>query len=104
MNESNYSDDYLQINFAERRVTLEGREVELTPTEYDLLRELVLNRGKVMTHRMLLQRVWGEEYGDESSYVRVFITRLRRKLDSGSPVPKYIKTISGVGYRFEPTR
>ena len=57
-----------------------------------------------MTQRMLLQRVWGEEYGDESGYVRVFINRLRRKLDSGSSIPKYIKTISGVGYRFEPMR
>ena len=102
--ERNYSDDHLQINFAERRVTLEGSEVELTPAEYNLLRELVLNRGKVMTHRMLLQRVWGEEYGDELGYVRTFIHRLRRKLDSGSSIPKYIKTISGVGYRFEPTQ
>ncbi len=101
--EPNYSDDYLQVNFAERRVTLLGNEVDLTPTEYALLRELVLNRGKVMTHRMLLHRVWGEEYGDESGYVRVFITRLRHKLDSGSPVPKYIKSISGVGYRYEVT-
>ncbi len=90
----------LQVNLAERRVTLKGQAVELTSTEYDLLRELVLEVGKVLTHRMLLQKVWGAEYGDETEYVRVFINRLRRKLDDDPGNPKYIKTESRVGYRF----
>lgn len=101
MAEPNYTDGHLQMNFAERRVVLQEKEVNLTPTEYDLLRELVQNHGKVMTHKMLLQRVWGEEYGDESSYVRTFINRVRRKIEPGGTQQKYIKTISGVGYRFD---
>ncbi|MEE9201869.1 MAG: response regulator transcription factor [Dehalococcoidia bacterium] len=90
----------LQVNFAERRVTVGGREVNLTATEYSLLRELILNRGKVLTHRMLLNRVWGPEYGDERDYVRVFVGRLRHKLGDDAASPKYIRTESGVGYRF----
>ncbi len=90
----------LEINLAERRVTLFGQDVDLTPTEYNLLRELVLNRGKMLTHRMLLQKVWGAEYGDETEYVRVFVNRLRRKLGDDSGNPRYIKTEAGVGYRF----
>ena len=90
----------LQVNLAERTVTLLGQNVDLTPTEYNLLRELVLNRGKMLTHRTLLQQVWGAEYGDETEYVRVFISRLRRKLGDDSEPPRYIKTEAGVGYRF----
>jgi two-component system KDP operon response regulator KdpE len=90
----------LEVNFAERRVTLTGIEVALTPTEYRVLQELVLNVGKVLTHRTLLQRVWGPEYGEESEYVRVFVNRLRRKLGEEQADPKYIKNERGVGYRF----
>lgn len=90
----------LQVNFAERRVTIAGEDVELTSTEYSLLQELVLHRGKVLTHRMLLHSVWGPEYGDERDYVRVFVNRLRRKLGDDAANPRYIRTESGVGYRF----
>jgi two-component system KDP operon response regulator KdpE len=90
----------LQVNFAERRVTLGGWEVKLTSTEYSLLKELLLHRGKVLTHRMLLNRVWGPEYGEEKEYVRVFVSRLRHKLGDDSTNPRYIRTESGVGYRF----
>ncbi len=91
----------LQINFGERRVTVAGKEVKLTPTEYNLLQELVLNVNKVLTHRMLLGKVWGLEYGQEREYLRVFIRRLRKQLEPDPENPRYIITVRGVGYRFE---
>ena len=91
----------LQINFVERRVFVAGNEVRLTPTEYSLLQELVLNAGKVLTHSDLLKKVWGPEYGQESEYLRVFIGRLRAKLEPAPTKPRYINTVPGVGYRFE---
>lgn len=91
------SDD-LQINFAERLVTVGGRAVNLSPHEYDLLRELAQNAGKVLTHQMLLSRVWGSEYGNETEYLRVYIGRLRNKLEADPKKPKHILTKTGVGY------
>lgn len=90
--------DTLQINFAERLVTFDGRAVNLSPTEYDLLRELAQNVGKVLTHQMLLSRVWGAEYGNETEYLRVYIGRLRNKIESDPKNPKHILTKTGVGY------
>ncbi len=75
-------------------------EVRLTPTEFALLGQLVSHAGKVLTHRQLLQRVWGPEYGDEAEYLRVYVQRLRRKLESEPTSPRYILTEPGVGYRF----
>ncbi len=91
------SDD-LQINFAERLVTVDSRAVNLSPTEYDLLRELAQNVGKVLTHQMLLSRVWGAEYGNETEYLRVYVGRLRSKIESDPKNPKHILTKTGVGY------
>jgi len=93
----------LEINFVERRVTVAGNEVRLTPTEYSLLRELALNVGKVFTHSDLLKKVWGPEYGLEREYLRVFIGRLRAKLEPDPANPRYISTVPGVGYRFQAT-
>ena len=90
----------LTINFSRRQVTLNDEEVKLTPTEYSILEQLVQNAGKVMTHQMLLNRVWGPEYTEENEYLRVYIGRLRRKLDPGPNGPKFIVTEQGVGYRF----
>ena len=90
----------LEVNFAERRVTLSGREVKLTPTEYSLLQQLVLHRGKVLTHEMLLRSVWGPEYNGEKEYIRVFVNRIRRKIGDNPSDPRWIKTQPGVGYRF----
>ena len=90
----------LKIDFAIRQVSLRGERVDLTPTEYDLLKELAQNAGKVMTHKMLLQRVWGSGYGDEMNYIRVFITRLRKKLGEDAKSAKYIENVPRVGYRF----
>jgi len=96
------SDD-LKINFVERRATLAGKEVKLTPTEYSLLQELVLNTGRILTHVYLLNKIWGPEYRREAEYLRVFISRLRKKLESDSRDPKYILTVPGVGYTFKST-
>jgi len=93
----------LKINFVERRVTVAGKEVKLTPTEYKLLQELVLNANKVLTHGMLLGKVWGPEYGEEKEYLRVFIGRLRKELEPDPESPRYIVTIPGVGYQFKAT-
>ena len=90
----------IEINFVQRRVTLAGREVKLTPTEYNLLQELALNANKVLTHSMLLRRVWGPEYGQEKEYLRVFVNRLRGKLEAHPENPEYIITIPGMGYQF----
>ncbi|MFC1967483.1 response regulator transcription factor [Chloroflexota bacterium] len=87
----------LEINFAMRRVTVGGREIKLTPTEYSVLQQLAVNKDKVLTHSMLLQSVWGSEYSSEKEYLRVFIGRLRKKLEKGKK-PGYIQTVPGVGY------
>jgi len=95
-----YRGDRLEVNFASRRVTVDGRPVNLTPTEFNLLQELILNRGKVLTHSHLLQKVWGPEYRDEKEYLHVFIGRLRSKLHFDPKDQRYIQTIPGVGYQF----
>ncbi len=96
--QTNFAFDGLEINFAKRHVTVDGTEVVLTPTEYSLLQHLAVNSDKVLTHSMLLQSVWGNEYSSEKEYLRVFVGRLRRKLEPDPKNPKYIQTIPGVGY------
>lgn len=96
--QTNFTCDGMEINFAKRRVTVDGQEVTLTPTEYSLLQHLAVNCDKVLTHNMLLQSVWGNEYSSEKEYLRVFVGRLRRKLEADPKNPKYIQTIPGVGY------
>jgi two-component system KDP operon response regulator KdpE len=93
-------DEHFQIDFGRRLVTVDGREIRLTPTEYGLLEQLASNPGKLMTHTVLLQRVWGPEYRDELDYLRVFIRRLRRKIEQDPAEPQYILTEARVGYRF----
>jgi two-component system KDP operon response regulator KdpE len=90
----------LRIQFAERRVTRGGAEIKLTPTEYALLVQLARSAGKVLTHTVLLQRVWGPEYRDESDYLWAYVRRLRRKLEPDPEHPRYLLTEPGVGYRF----
>jgi len=91
----------LEINFNARRVTLAGKEVKLTPIEYNLLQELVLNAGKVLTHTHLLQKIWGQEYLSENQYLHVYIRNLRNKLEANPAKPKYFIMVSGVGYMFQ---
>ena len=93
-------DERLTIDFARREVLVEGQRVNLRPTEYRLLYHLVQNAGYVQTHEMLLTKVCGPEYRDESHYLRLYITYLRQKLEADHAHPKYILTERGVGYRF----
>jgi two-component system, OmpR family, KDP operon response regulator KdpE len=86
------------VDLERRRVSVGGREVHLTPTEYDLLTVLVAHPNKVLTDRMLLQSVWGSGY-DEHNYLHVYMKRLRRKLERDPPVPRHLVTEPGVGYR-----
>jgi two-component system KDP operon response regulator KdpE len=90
----------LRIDFPHRLVTVAGREVHLTPTEFELLTELATNAGKVLTHQMLLTRVWGPESAESTHYLRVYINQLRNKLESQPTRPRFIMTEPGVGYRF----
>jgi two-component system KDP operon response regulator KdpE len=93
--------DDLEMDLANRQVRRDGTELHLTPTEFALLRELVVNRGKLMTHSQLLRRVWGPGYETETEYVRVYVRRLRAKLElEGSP--PLILTQPRVGYRLAP--
>jgi len=90
----------LRVDFAQRLVQVNGQEVKLTPTEYDLLKALIKNSGKIMTRQMLLSQVWGTGYGTESHYLHVYVGQLRRKIEPDPSHPRFILTISGVGYRF----
>ena len=94
-------DDYLSINFAQRKVIVNGKEILLRPTEYRLLYQLVSNAGKLLHHETLLSRVWGPEYRDEDHYVRLYITYLRQKIEKDPKNPKYIISERGLGYRFK---
>jgi len=91
--------DGLEVDLARRTVTAAGAEVHLTPIEFDLLRLLVRNRGRLMTHRELLMSVWGPGYGDDTQVLRAHIANLRRKIEP-TQGPRYIRTEPGVGYRF----
>lgn len=91
----------IMIDFSKRQVSVAGNEIKLTPTEYNLLQELVLNAGKVLTHTYLLNKVWGPEYHDETEYLHVFARRLRLKLEHNPADPRYLMTVPGVGYQFQ---
>ena len=90
----------LEIDFETRHVRAHGSDVRLTPKEFELLRYLVAHSGKPVTHRELLQAVWGPDYGDEPEYLRVFINQVRKKIEPNPAKPKYILTEPWVGYKF----
>jgi two-component system KDP operon response regulator KdpE len=92
------------IDFESREVTVRGRNVHLTPKEYDVLKHLVANQGKPLTHRRLLQSVWGPDYGEETENLRVVINQLRKKIEIDPARPKYILTEPWIGYRFQTPR
>jgi two-component system KDP operon response regulator KdpE len=98
-----YASGDLEINFITTQVTMSGNLVKLTPTEYNLLQELVLNTGKVLPHSYLLHKIWGTEYGCQREYLHVFVARLRAKLEPDPAKPTYIITVPGMGYRFQAT-
>lgn len=90
----------LEIDIAHRRVTLSGNEVDLTRTEFDILSYLARNADCVVTSRMILEQIWGPEYGEDTQTLRVHISNLRRKIEPHPSVPRYILTEPGVGFRF----
>jgi two-component system KDP operon response regulator KdpE len=91
----------LQIDFERRTVSARGHRCRLTPKEFELLRQLVTNQGKTLTHRWLLQSVWGPDYGEEMESLRVLVNQLRKKIEPDPAKPRYILTEPWVGYRFE---
>jgi len=92
----------LKIDFERRRVVVNGKPVHLTPTEFELLKHLVVNQGKPMSHLKLLHLLWGPEHSDDREPLRVFIGQLRKKIEPDPDQPRYIHTEPLVGYRFDP--
>ncbi|MBI3430973.1 MAG: two-component system response regulator KdpE [Hydrogenophilales bacterium] len=90
----------ITVDLARRQVIRDGSEVHLTPIEYRLLALLIANAGRVLTHRQLLREVWGPSHAEDTHYLRVYMTGLRRKLEMNPAQPRHIRTESGVGYRF----
>ena len=91
----------VEVDFLSRQVTVRGRNVRLTPKEFDLLRYLATHPNKVIAHRELLQAVWGPDYGDEVEYLRVFVNQLRKKIEPQPAKPRYLLTEPWVGYRLD---
>jgi two-component system, OmpR family, KDP operon response regulator KdpE len=94
-----YRIEGLEVDLTRRRVTVQGEEVQLTPTEYELLRLLVTHAGKVLTHSQILKQIWGVAYMEQPHVLRVNISNLRRKIEKDPSRPRYIITEPGVGYR-----
>ena len=94
-----FQSEGLTVDLVHRRITREGAEVKLSPKEYDILQQLVIHAGKVLTHRHLLREVWGSENDDDVAYLRVYIRQLRSKLETDPAQPTLILTEPGVGYR-----
>ena len=89
----------LRIDLDKRAVSMNGRDVSLTPIEYDLLRLFAVNEGKLLTHPTILREIWGPAYREESNYVHVYISHLRRKIEPDPARPRYLLTQPGIGYR-----
>jgi two-component system KDP operon response regulator KdpE len=99
-----YVSKELTLDFESRQLTVRGQEVHLTPKEFDVLKHLIGNQGKPLTHRRILQSVWGPDYGEETENLRVVVNQLRKKIETDPAHPKYIRTEPWVGYRFQPQR
>ena len=93
--------DDMEINFTTRRVTVNSKEIRLTPKEFDLLQYMVSHPNVPLPHTKLLQSVWGPDYGDEVEYLRVFVNQLRKKIEKNPSSPKYLITEPWIGYRFQ---
>jgi two-component system, OmpR family, KDP operon response regulator KdpE len=96
-----FTSDDLTVDLSSRMVSVDGHEISLTPTEYDILRALVQHAGKVLTHRQLLHTVWGIAYEDENHLLRVNVSNLRRKVEKDPARPQHVITEPGVGYRLK---
>ena len=93
----------LEVDLAAHTVRRDGAEIHLTPTEFSLLHTLMINRGRLMTHRMLLTAVWGADYAEDITVLRGQVANLRRKIEPRSgPRRHYVRTEPGIGYRFDP--
>ena len=95
-----YADDFLTVDLAERKIAVKGERVKLTPKEFRLFALLIENAGRILTHKQILEKVWGWEYGDDLDYVRIYISHLRQKIEPDPSLPRYILTEPGVGYHF----
>jgi len=91
----------IEVDVERHKVTVRGKILDLTPTEFNLLVYLMKNAGKALPHRAILQNVWGTEYGDEAEYLRVYVGKLRQKIEEDPLKSKYLHTEHGIGYRFE---
>ena len=91
----------IDVDVEKHKVEVQGHIVDLTPTEFNLLVYLMKNAGKTLPHRAILQNVWGMEYGDEAEYLRVYVGKLRQKIEDDPMKPKHLHTEHGIGYRFE---
>ncbi len=98
--QANFRAGPLQVDFALRRVQLNGQDVQLTPTEYDLLKVFIAHRGKILTRQMLLKEIWGPGTHARTHSLHVYVAQLRRKIEQNPEDPRFILTIPGVGYRF----
>jgi two-component system KDP operon response regulator KdpE len=98
-----FSNDYLTVDVSERKVTVNGKKLKLTPREFRLLALLVENNDRVLSHQQMLESVWGWEYIDDVDYVRIYISHLRQKIEPDPSRPRYILTEPGVGYCFRGT-
>ena len=98
--QNEFTHENLRLDFGQRRVTLDGKTIDLTPTEYSVLFHMVSNFGRVVTQEELLGKVWGPEYRDEVQYLKVYVRRLREKLGDNPEDPIFIRTLRGVGYIF----
>ena len=96
----NYEDDYLKVDLNSRRVSVDSKEIRLTPTEFKLLATFTRHPGEVLTFQQLLEQVWGFEYTTEHHYPRIYVSHLRRKIEPDAKNPTYIQNEYGVGYRF----
>lgn len=89
----------LTVDLLQRRVSVDEREIKLTPTEYELIKFMMQHAGRVLTHKQLLKAVWGSSYNEDMHYIRIYISQLRRKIEQNPTQPRYIVTESGIGYR-----
>ncbi len=96
-----YSDGFLTVDITERKIIVDGKRIKLTPREFRLFTLLVENTGRILTHKQLLEKVWGWEYTDDLDYVRIYISHLRQKIEPEPSLPRYIITEPGVGYYFQ---
>lgn len=99
--ESELQNGNLRMDLVRHEVFLSDERVSFTPKEYDLLRFFMVNRGKMLTHKEILRKVWGEAHSDDTTYLRVYIGQIREKIEAKPPAPMFITTEAGIGYRME---